>query len=55
MYVYEKGAELLIIGNGHYGRVGLSNEAKRHLKKTRLPSKTQSHPEGNSYLEHRSW
>jgi hypothetical protein len=33
-YVYEKGAELLIIGNGHYGRVGLSEEAEKLLKNT---------------------
>ena len=32
-YVYEKGAELLIIGNGHYGRVGLSDEAEKFFKK----------------------
>ena len=32
-YVYEKGAELLIIGTGHYDRVGLSDEAERYFKK----------------------
>jgi hypothetical protein len=32
-YVYEKGAELLIIGTGHYDRVGLSDEAERFFKK----------------------
>ena len=31
--VYEKGAELLIIGNGHYGRVGLSDDAEKFFKK----------------------
>ena len=32
-YVYEKGAELLIIGSGHYGCVELSDEAEKYLKK----------------------
>jgi hypothetical protein len=32
-FIYEKGAELLIIGTGHYGRVELSDEAKRYLDK----------------------
>jgi hypothetical protein len=32
-YVYEKGAKLLIIGTGHYDRVGLSDEAERYFKK----------------------
>jgi hypothetical protein len=33
MHVYEKGAELLIIGTGHYGLVGLSDDAKEYLNK----------------------
>ncbi len=32
-FIYEKGAELLIIGTGRYGRVELSDEAMRYLKK----------------------
>jgi hypothetical protein len=32
-YVHEKGATVLIIGTGHYDRVGLSDEAERYLKK----------------------
>ena len=32
-YVYEKGAELLIIGTGQYDLVGLSEKAKKYLEK----------------------
>jgi hypothetical protein len=32
-YVYEKGAELLIIGTGQHDLVRLSDEAKKYLKK----------------------
>jgi hypothetical protein len=32
-YVYEKGAEILIIGAGQYRRVGLSDEAEKYLNK----------------------
>ena len=32
-YVYEKGAELLIIGTGQYDLVRLSDEADKHLEK----------------------
>ena len=32
-YVYEKGATVLIIGIGHYDRVGLSDETDRYFKK----------------------
>jgi hypothetical protein len=32
-YVYEKGAEMLIIGAGQYRRVGLSDEAEKYLNK----------------------
>ena len=32
-YVYEKGAEMLIIGAGQYRRVGLSDEAEKYLSK----------------------
>jgi hypothetical protein len=31
-YVYEKDAERLIIGSGHSGMVGLSDEAKKYFK-----------------------
>jgi hypothetical protein len=30
-YVYEKGAEILIIGAGQYRRVGVSDEAEKYL------------------------
>ena len=33
MYVYEKGAEALIIGTGQYNRVGLSDEAEKYFDK----------------------
>jgi hypothetical protein len=32
-YVYEKGAEMLIIGAGQYRRVGVSIEAGKYLNK----------------------
>jgi len=32
-YVYEKGAELLIVGTGQYDLVRLSDEAEKYLKK----------------------
>lgn len=32
-YVYEKGAEMLIIGAGQYSRVGVSIEAGKYLNK----------------------
>ena len=32
-YVYEKGAELLVIGTGQYDRVRLSEEAQAYLRK----------------------
>lgn len=32
-YVYEKGAEVLIVGTGHYGLVGLSDDAEEYLNK----------------------
>jgi hypothetical protein len=33
-YVYEKGAQNLIIGSGHSGMVSLSDEAKKYFKET---------------------
>ena len=44
-YVYEKGAELLIIGTGHYDRVGLSDEAERYFKKHGCRVKLKATPE----------
>ena len=32
-YVYEKGAELMIVGSGHYDTLKLSDEAKHYLSK----------------------
>jgi len=32
-YVYEKGAEVLIVGAGQYSRTELSDEAKKYLNK----------------------
>ncbi len=43
-YVYEKGAELLIIGNGHYGRVDLSDEAEKYFKKHGIRIKLKATP-----------
>ncbi|MGV7223984.1 MAG: MTH938/NDUFAF3 family protein [Nitrospinales bacterium] len=43
-YVYEIGAELLIIGNGHYGRVGLSEEAGNYFKKHGCQVKLKATP-----------
>ena len=43
-YVYEKGAQLLIIGTGHYDRVGLSDEAERYFKKQGCGVKRASTP-----------
>jgi hypothetical protein len=44
-FIYEKGAELLIIGTGHYGRVGLSDEATSYLKKHGCRVKLEATPE----------
>jgi hypothetical protein len=43
-FVYEKGAELLIIGTGHYARVGLSDEAEKYFKKQGCRVKLKSTP-----------
>jgi hypothetical protein len=43
-YVYEKGAELLIIGIGHYDRMGLSDEAERYFKKHGCQVKLEATP-----------
>jgi hypothetical protein len=44
-YVYQKGAEVLIIGTGHYDRVVLSNEAKRLFKKHGCRVRLEATPE----------
>jgi hypothetical protein len=44
-FIYEKGGELLIIGTGHYGRVELSVEARRYLKKHGCRVKLEATPE----------
>ena len=44
-FIYEKGTELLIIGTGHYGRVELSDEARRYLKKHGCRVKLEATPE----------
>ncbi|MDB9822297.1 MTH938/NDUFAF3 family protein [Deltaproteobacteria bacterium] len=44
-YVYEKGAELLIVGTGHYGCAELSGEAERYLKKHGCRVKAKATPE----------
>jgi hypothetical protein len=43
-YIYEKGAELLIIGTGHYDRVGLSDEAEKYFKKHSCRVKLEATP-----------
>jgi len=43
-YVYEKGAELLIIGTGHSGLVELSDEADRYFKKQGCRVKANATP-----------
>jgi len=43
-YIYEKGAELLIIGSGQYSRVGLSEDANEYLKKHGCRVKLMSTP-----------
>ena len=44
-FIYEKEAELLIIGTGHYGRVALSDEARSYLKKRGCRVKLEATPE----------
>ena len=44
-HVHEKGAELLLIGTGHCGRVGLSDEAERYFKKRGCRIKLAATPE----------
>ena len=44
-FVYEKGAALLIIGTGHYGRVELSADARRYLNKHGCRVKLEATPE----------
>jgi hypothetical protein len=43
-FIYEKGAELLIVGTGHYGRVAFSDEARRYLKNHGCRVKLQTTP-----------
>ena len=44
-FIFEKGAELLIIGTGHYGRVVLSDEAGSYLKKHGCRVKLEATPD----------
>jgi hypothetical protein len=44
-HVYEKGAELLIIGTGHSGLVELSDEAEKYLKKQGCRVKAKATPQ----------
>jgi hypothetical protein len=44
-YVYEKGAELLIVGSGQNDLVRLSDEAQKYLKKRRCRVKRMATPE----------
>jgi len=41
-YVYERGAELLVIGTGHSGLLELSEEAERYFKKQGCKVKTKN-------------
>ena len=43
-YVHQEGAEVLIIGTGHYGRVRLSDEARRYFKKRGCQVKLEATP-----------
>ena len=43
-YVYEKGAEMLIIGAGQYRRVGVSDEAEKYLNKQGCRVKLMASP-----------
>ena len=36
-YIYEKGAERIIIGSGHYGILKLSNEAEEFFRRKECP------------------
>jgi hypothetical protein len=44
-YVYEKGAELLIVGSGQNDLVRLSDEAQKYLRKRRCRVKRMATPE----------
>lgn len=44
-YVYEEGAELLIVGTGQYDSVRLSEEAQAHLSKHDCRTKLAATPE----------
>jgi hypothetical protein len=43
-FIYAKRAELLIVGMGYYGRVELSDGARRYLKKHGCRAKLQATP-----------
>jgi hypothetical protein len=44
-HIYEKGAELLIIGSGQYGNVHLSDEASEYFKKKQIQVDLSPTPE----------
>ena len=44
-FVFENGAEMLIIGGGQYGRVNLSDEAENYFKKKNCKIKISSTPD----------
>lgn len=44
-YVYQEGAELLIIGTGQYDSVGLSEEAQAYLEKHNCRTKLAATPD----------
>lgn len=44
-YIYEKGAELLVVGTGQYGLVQLSDEAAKYFERKKCRVKLQPTPE----------
>jgi hypothetical protein len=44
IYVYEEGAEMLIVGAGQYSRVGMSIEAGKYLNKQGCQVKLMATP-----------
>jgi hypothetical protein len=44
-HIYEKGAELLVVGTGQYGLVQLSDEAKKYFDRKRCKVKLRPTPE----------
>ena len=54
-YVYQKGAERLLIGAGQHGRVGLSEQAAAYLARNRCQVELLSTPAGWPRARCRRW